>query len=500
MKKNTTKRSLLASVLALVMCVTMLVGTTFAWFTDSASTSVNKIEAGKLDVELLDESGQPLAKDRALVWKTTDSKVLWEPNCTYDLEPFQIKNAGNLALKYKVTLKATKIDKTADGKSLLDVIDWTIKLGDNVLSVTSEQIKDGLGNGIVIITDQPLLADKADTIRVTGHMREDAGNEYQGLTIDGFGISVVAAQLSYENDSKDNTYDEKAEYPVADAGALKTALAEAADGDTITLTGDVDLSGETVSVDADLTIKGEDAALQNAYLEVADGKKVSFDGVTIADTTTIRAKDDADLTFTNCEFNVTPEKKNGNGRAAAIIGNHQYSNVNLTLQGCTFNYQPSNADTYNMAVFMWSNVENVLIKDCVFNDYGFVAVKFLEMKAGANIVFEGNTFNMSGKAASNWYYNTAVQIHTVNQPTGNCNVSFINNKFTGDFQTGADSDYAGYEESSAPIVAELLWNASDDAPLNNTTLTISGNTVNGSPVTEANFVFLKGAGSSVIEK
>ena len=52
MKKNTTKRSLLASVLALAMCVTMLVGTTFAWFTDSASTSVNRIEAGKLNVAL----------------------------------------------------------------------------------------------------------------------------------------------------------------------------------------------------------------------------------------------------------------------------------------------------------------------------------------------------------------------------------------------------------------------------------------------------------------
>ena len=62
MKKNTTKRSLLASVLALAMCVTMLVGTTFAWFTDSASTSVNKIEAGRLNVKLLDEDGQPLAK------------------------------------------------------------------------------------------------------------------------------------------------------------------------------------------------------------------------------------------------------------------------------------------------------------------------------------------------------------------------------------------------------------------------------------------------------
>ena len=222
MKKNTTKRSLLASVLALVMCGTMLVGTTFAWFTDSASTAVNKIQAGTLNVELLAEDGQPLAKDHALAWKTTDSEVLWEPNCTYDLEPFQIKNAGTLALKYKIVLKATKIDKTADGKSLLDVIDWTIKLGDKTLEVSSEQIKDGLGNGIVIITDQPLLADKADTIRVTGHMREDAGNDYQGLTIDGFGITVVAAQYTYEHDSESDQYDKDAEYPATIAELLAT--------------------------------------------------------------------------------------------------------------------------------------------------------------------------------------------------------------------------------------------------------------------------------------
>ena len=212
MSKSTTKRSLLVSVLALVMCVAMLVGTTFAWFTDSASTSVNKIEAGKLKLELLDKNGNPLAENQALVWETKDNKVLWEPNCTYNLEQFQIKNAGNLALKYKVTLKATKIDTTADGKSLLDVIDWTIKLGNETLKVTSEQIKDGLGNGIVIITDQPLLANKVDTISVSGHMREDAGNDYQGLTIDGFGISVVAAQYTYENDSTGNEYDKNAQY------------------------------------------------------------------------------------------------------------------------------------------------------------------------------------------------------------------------------------------------------------------------------------------------
>ena len=108
MKKNTTKRSLLASVLALVMCVTMLVGTTFAWFTDSASTSVNRIEAGSLQVEIQGKDGKPVEE---LKWLDKDGKpiadqesIFWEPNCTYNLTPFKIVNTGNLALKYKVVV------------------------------------------------------------------------------------------------------------------------------------------------------------------------------------------------------------------------------------------------------------------------------------------------------------------------------------------------------------------------------------------------------------
>ena len=49
---KSTRRALLTSVLALLMCVTMLVGATFAWFTDTASTGVNKIQAGNLDLEV----------------------------------------------------------------------------------------------------------------------------------------------------------------------------------------------------------------------------------------------------------------------------------------------------------------------------------------------------------------------------------------------------------------------------------------------------------------
>ena len=66
--KKTTKRALLSSVMAIVLCLAMLIGTTFAWFTDSASTAVNKIQAGTLDVQLLDENGRSL-EGQTLAWQ-----------------------------------------------------------------------------------------------------------------------------------------------------------------------------------------------------------------------------------------------------------------------------------------------------------------------------------------------------------------------------------------------------------------------------------------------
>ena len=66
--KKTTKRALLSSVMAIVLCLAMLIGTTFAWFTDSASTAVNKIQAGTLDVQLLDEDGTSL-EGQTLAWQ-----------------------------------------------------------------------------------------------------------------------------------------------------------------------------------------------------------------------------------------------------------------------------------------------------------------------------------------------------------------------------------------------------------------------------------------------
>ena len=209
MKKNTTKRSLLASVLALVMCVTMLVGTTFAWFTDSASTAVNKIESGTLHVDIVDKDGNSL-DGKTLSFKNVngDTNILWEPGATFNLDSFRIVNTGKLALKYKVIINGVN-----GNAKLLEAIDFTVKIGDAEKVALADWEGILLPEGKTATTDNEVVG-ATDFITISGTMKKEAGNEYQGLSIDGIGITVVATQYTYEYDSKDNLYDEDADYTI----------------------------------------------------------------------------------------------------------------------------------------------------------------------------------------------------------------------------------------------------------------------------------------------
>ncbi len=258
---KTTKKALLSSALALTMCVAMLIATTFAWFTDTASTSVNKIQAGKLDVGLFyasgeDDSGnttwenaegktlgwmQKTAADGKATMVTTDGKPLWEPGCTYTLPELKIVNNGDLELKYKIGITGI------DGDAKLDeVIDWTMELGDVA------EDKEALGKDHRLAA-KPDSGESASTFTISGHMKEEAGNEYQGLSIDGISITVYATQATGEYDSKSNTYDEDAEYN------LKSATIMGTDGVTTTLE-----SGKTYNIgNAIVTVNGQDITYTN---------------------------------------------------------------------------------------------------------------------------------------------------------------------------------------------------------------------------------------------
>ena len=206
--RKSTKRALLGSVMAMVLCMAMLVGATFAWFTDTASTGVNKIQAGKLDValEMKDASGNWVSAEGKMldfVKAAAGEQVLWEPGCTYTLPELRVVNNGNLALKYKVAI--TGINGSA---KLNEAIEWTV--GD-----------------VAMGAEQHLAAGESSAFTIKGHMQESADNEYMNESIDGIAITVVAAQDTVESDSFGKDYDADAEYPVGAVANVNT------NGDTV---------------------------------------------------------------------------------------------------------------------------------------------------------------------------------------------------------------------------------------------------------------------------
>ena len=221
--RKATKRALLTSVMALVMCVVMLVGTTFAWFTDTARTNVNKIQAGNLDVQLLmkDDAGNWVeAENKTLNFlvngaiPSEGTQILWEPGAEYKLPELKVVNNGNLKLKYKVAI--TGINANRSGAKLNEVIDWTISNDGTPIddTATVKEYKLDAKNGTAV---------DSDILTIKGHMDEMANNDYQGLIIDGVGITVYATQMTGEYDSSVNDYDKNATYPVEIVSVIENA-------------------------------------------------------------------------------------------------------------------------------------------------------------------------------------------------------------------------------------------------------------------------------------
>lgn len=285
---KTSKRALLTSVLSIALCLSMLIGTTFAWFTDTASTAVNKIQAGTLDVDIVDADNNTL-NGKTLYFRDKDqnTNILWEPGATFNLDTFRIVNKGNLALKYKVVISG--IDGSAE---LLNVINFTVKKGE----AAPVELAGWEG---VLLPEGAAPAGGADVektavIAISGKMDEQAGNQYQGLSIDGLGITVYATQYTYESDSKDNTYDAGADMTPDNLEQRVQGSAEVkANADTIVTTKDasasavipagaltadttVTLSKTPVATSGNITVDAaQSAATYEISLTDSDGNKLT---------------------------------------------------------------------------------------------------------------------------------------------------------------------------------------------------------------------------------
>ena len=227
-KVGGTKRALLTSVLALVLSLAMLAGTTFAWFTDTASTGVNRIVSGNLDVGLqywgVGEDGQKTWLTAENSEELFDKNALWEPGYTQIIY-LRVANNGNLALTYamQITPVHETVGVNVDGEEfkLSDYIKfgWTTFTADEngtPVALGREAAQTGVGDGAQLGTTlhrqaaEPLAAGAEELVALVAWMPEDVGNEANYSTVQPtieLSLKVLATQAAVESDSFDKTYD-----------------------------------------------------------------------------------------------------------------------------------------------------------------------------------------------------------------------------------------------------------------------------------------------------
>ena len=231
---KSTKRALVTSALAILMCVAMLIGTTFAWFTDTASTGVNKIQAGNLDVELEYSKDFTEWKKVDDTTKVFEDSTLWEPGRT-EVVYLRVKNAGTLALKYTLGIynlyNSTGKNVLGNKYSLSDYVKLGVAEADAAyadraaaISAVQDSAKTLNSIGDTGVVGADLATNTTKVYAMVLYMPTEVGNEANPKNNDpywaakvSFGISVSATQAMSESDSFDNTYDE-------DAAAILSAI------------------------------------------------------------------------------------------------------------------------------------------------------------------------------------------------------------------------------------------------------------------------------------
>ena len=380
--QKTTKRSLVAAGLVLLLCIAMLVGTTFAWFTDSASTAVNKIQSGTLKVDIVKEDGVTSIKNESMSFVNKDgsANILWEPGATFMTPAFKIKSTGSLALKYKLTLNGITGDNM-----LLDVITFSV--------VKADGTEVALDTFVGHLTPDAALS---DALYIKGHMDEAAGNDYQNKTLEGLGITVYAAQDTVENDSYGNEYDKNAQYSdvtyihATGTESLKSAITQSQTSEKPAYIGLAEgeyqvASADTIGSGATLAGEGIDKTIM-----IAQQVSVSKDDITIKDMT---IKGDApagnygamniggkNTVIENVKFN--GQGMNGDTKGISVTGE------NLTIRN-------SNISNAFRGIIFWDNIGgNNLIENCTIDNVIYTFnINASTVKPGTTLTVKNSTLN-----------------------------------------------------------------------------------------------------------
>ena len=242
-----TRRALFSSMIALILCCVMLVGTTFAWFTDSVSSVKNVITAGNLDVELYYHDGTGYENNQVTADTNLFSDELWEPGHV-EVVKLKIANLGTLALKYQ--FKVNVVSETGS----INVNNKTFKLSDHIKFAVLDEEFNGSRT-------EAVKAAEAEAVKLNGlkwtetgsmepaveggvseeyvtlvvWMPETVGNEANYKTGEAvpkieLGVSLYATQVEHEFDSFGNDYDAGLTHIPAWDGSVATGLTADEDG------------------------------------------------------------------------------------------------------------------------------------------------------------------------------------------------------------------------------------------------------------------------------
>ena len=227
MKKGSLKLAFVASALSLVLCFAMLVGSTFAWFTDSKTSKNNVIKTGTLDIELYyQKSGENYWIKVNEDTNMFSENVFWEPGHT-EVVKLKIVNAGSLALKYRLGVNVAEENGSTNVSGvnfkLSDFIQYGVADGANdytrsgAIAAVSESstslTSPYTSDMITLLPNTEENSDNVDYVTVIVYMPESIGNEANfapnaSVPRISLGINLLAVQDSLESDSFDNSYDE----------------------------------------------------------------------------------------------------------------------------------------------------------------------------------------------------------------------------------------------------------------------------------------------------
>ena len=409
-KKKSTKRALISSLLVLAMCFTMLAGTTFAWFTDSVVSGNNRIIAGNLDIDLVmwngtayesiaDGQGDIFGAFNSTVAQNVSNDTLWEPGKT-QVVFLGVENLGTLWARYRIYIDVTDngladqldfayIDGAKGGQVDLSNMNWAA-----VKALAEGQGADHVGTlaaGRITAANLGSLEPNAegDFFALAIHMKEEAGNQYQGkeAIID---IAVVATQDDVEYDSFDNTYDYNVDLPqvaapvyvsASNAAEFTAAITNAADGTVITLTDDVELTAP-LTISSDVTIQGDGNTLitEKPITAAAD---VTIKDVNFADpdnaahnaSMVYASNGSEEIVFDGCVFS-NPQWE--------VVQVTTTSFKKLSITNCTFN-----ANEVHGATSSYGNQPDECIR--------YIHVETPSTVNDVEIVITGNTFNNCDK-------------------------------------------------------------------------------------------------------